>query len=209
MHDFQQDVNRLLRWCQLNRLSINVKKTKFVFHPHSANVENKFNNEIRILNTPVDYVNSYLYLGVNIDNLLTFKKYFSNVLKKISYKLSLLRRIRYMVTLKASLDITKTMFCSNIVDYGNIFLSSCIENDINGIQTLQNRALRCCHTVQNYRDEHVVDLHKGLVINYGEGGLQNGRGGHVKFYPYEKGGGGGTEKVLAMLKGGGAQQVLG
>ena len=30
----------------------------------------------------------------------------------------------------------------------------------------------------------------------GEGG-----GGHVKFYPYEKGGGG-TKKVLAMLKGG-------
>ena len=29
---------------------------------------------------------------------------------------------------------------------------------------------------------------KGLVTNYGEGGLQNGMGGHVKFYPYEKGG---------------------
>ena len=40
---------------------------------------------------------------------------------------------------------------------------------------------------------------KGLVTNYGEGGLQNGRGGHVKFYPYEKGG---AEKVLAVLKGG-------
>ena len=34
-------------------------------------------------------------------------------------------------------------------------------------------------------------------------GLQNGRGGggHVKFYPYKKGGG--AEKVLAMLNGGG------
>ena len=42
-------------------------------------------------------------------------------------------------------------------------------------------------------------FHKGLVTNYGEGGLQNGRGGHVKFYPYEKGG---AETVLAMLKGG-------
>ena len=35
-----------------------------------------------------------------------------------------------------------------------------------------------------------LNIHKGLVTNYGEGGLQNGRGGHVKFYPYEKGGGG-------------------
>ena len=31
----------------------------------------------------------------------------------------------------------------------------------------------------------------------------------MKFYPYEKGRGGGAEKVLAMMKGGGAQQVLG
>ena len=30
------------------------------------------------------------------------------------------------------------------------------------------------------------------------GGLQNGRGWHIQFYPYEKGGG---YKVLAMLKG--------
>ena len=40
----------------------------------------------------------------------------------------------------------------------------------------------------------------------GGGGLQNGRGGgHVKFYPYHRTGerGGGAEKVLAMLKGGG------
>ena len=33
----------------------------------------------------------------------------------------------------------------------------------------------------------------------GRGGLQNGRGGHVKFYPYKKGG---AQKVIAMLKGG-------
>ena len=41
---------------------------------------------------------------------------------------------------------------------------------------------------------------KGLVTNYGEGG------GHVKFYPYEKGGGksfshseGGAQKVLGLF----------
>ena len=43
---------------------------------------------------------------------------------------------------------------------------------------------------------------KGLVTNYGEGGggLQNGGGGHVKFYPYKKGGG--LKKFETMLRGG-------
>ena len=47
---------------------------------------------------------------------------------------------------------------------------------------------------------------KGLVTNYGEGGggLQNGRGGHVKFYPYEKGG----RKSFSHAEGGG-QNVSG
>ena len=46
----------------------------------------------------------------------------------------------------------------------------------------------------------------GLVINYGEGGLQNGRGGGgaSKFVSLQKGGG----DVLAMLKGGGDTKVL-
>ena len=42
-------------------------------------------------------------------------------------------------------------------------------------------------------------LPKGLVTNYGEGGLQNGRGGPREVLPLRKGGGG---EVLAMLKGG-------
>ena len=46
---------------------------------------------------------------------------------------------------------------------------------------------------------------KGLVTNYREGGLQNGRGGTWSFTPRK----GGAEKVLAVLKGGGAQKVLG
>ena len=34
-----------------------------------------------------------------------------------------------MITVKAALDITKTMCCS-IIDYGNIFLSSCYNNNL-------------------------------------------------------------------------------
>ena len=98
----------------MNRLSINVKKTKLVFHPHSQNVENNLNDVITISNDPVGYVNTYLYLGIDIDSGLTFKQYYGNMLKKISYKLHLLRRFRHMLTYKAAIDIIKTMFCSKL-----------------------------------------------------------------------------------------------
>ena len=44
----------------------------------------------------------------------------------------------------------------------------------------------------------------------GRGGATKREGGHVKFYPYEKGGGGGAENVLAMLnRGGGGTKGFG
>ena len=52
---------------------------------------------------------------------------------------------------------------------------------------------------------YVYSLHsfsfvpKGLVTNYREGGLKNGRGGAREVLPQRKGG---AEKVLAILKGG-------
>ena len=56
-------------------------------------------------------------------------------------------------------------------------------------------------TSQAQRGE-AVGAHKGLVTNHGEGGggYKTGGGGHMKFYPYEKGGG--AENVLAMQEGG-------
>ena len=52
-------------------------------------------------------------------------------------------------------------------------------------------------------------LDKGVVANYGEGGATKRErgGGHVKFYPYEKGGGGGGKSFSHSE--GGAQKVLG
>ena len=57
-------ITRLVVWCQRNRLSINVKKTKLVFYPASQNAINDVNNVINMQGTAVDYVSSYLYLGI-------------------------------------------------------------------------------------------------------------------------------------------------
>ena len=45
-----------------------------------------------------------------------------------------------------------------------------------------------------------------LITGRGGGGLQNGRGGHMKFYPYEKGGSG---KSFSHAEGGGHKKFWG
>ena len=70
-----------------------------------------------------------------------------------------------MITVKAALDITKTMICS-VIDYGNIFLSSCDNNNLNDLQILQNGALRCAYCIKNPVDEHVEDLHSRSIVKY-------------------------------------------
>ena len=99
-----------------------------------------------------------MYLGVDIDSMLTFKNHYSNTFKNVSHKLFILRKLRYMINVKVALDITKTMLCS-VIDYGNIFLSSINEADLSDIHILQNNAIRCSYGVSDSRDEHIHDLH--------------------------------------------------
>ena len=43
-------------------------------------------------------------------------------------------------------------------------------------------------TLRAVQEQQYFDKPKGVVTNYGEGGATKREGGHVKFYPYEKGG---------------------
>ena len=61
-----------------------------------------------------------------------------------------------MITVKAALDITKTMLCS-VIEYGNIVLSSCIDADLHDLKVLQNNAIQSCYGISDPRDAHVVD----------------------------------------------------
>ena len=47
----------------------------------------------------------------------------------------------------------------SIIDYGNMFISTCNLQYLSDLQVLQNHALRCCYSVNDPRDEHMVDLH--------------------------------------------------
>ena len=68
-------LQRLYRWCQINKLTINFKKTKhmMIFRNNIA-MNNMENSTVRIENNILDNVTSYHYLGIDLDSNLTFDK---------------------------------------------------------------------------------------------------------------------------------------
>ena len=92
------ELKKLYEWLCINRLSLNISKTKFViFH-----VPNKPKYPITILinNKAIDEVKYIKYLGVTLDAQLSFKYHIDELTKKISRGIGLLYKLQPFVTTK-------------------------------------------------------------------------------------------------------------
>ena len=141
---YQQDMERVVDWCIGNELTMNIDKTKFQIFPTNRriDVEQMANTHVIQIGTDtLKHVRLYKYLGVEIDNLLSMKQHAKNILKVGAHKLFMLRHIRKVLTMHASILIFKSVFIG-VLDYGSIFVSSIPEEMKEDIQILQNNALR-------------------------------------------------------------------
>ena len=144
----QHDLNNVANWCKGNKLSINIKKTKGMLLGTRSMVKkrNEF-PKLKIQGTTIDYVFQYKYLGVTIDEILSFRAHLNNTIKMVAHKISLLNKIRDYITEGAAVTIYKSMILPYL-DYGDIFYINSNCNQVKKLQTLQNRALRTCFRPQ-------------------------------------------------------------
>ena len=83
----------------------------------------------------------YKYLGVVLDDGLTWKTHVDYISVKVGKRLGLLHRIREDLTANASNLIYKS-FILPILDYCDSVWACCSRGDINGLERLQNQAAR-------------------------------------------------------------------
>ena len=105
-------------------------------------------------NEPLQYVDSYKYLGVTLDNHLTYNTHLNNTIKITAYKLHQLGMIRRYITEGAALQIYKTMVLPYL-DYGDIFIIGANKSKLAKMQRLQNRGLKMCQDIisaHGYKD---------------------------------------------------------
>ena len=151
------DLSKFKDWCDGNKLTINIKKTKYVIFGLKSQIKEIRHHNLHINNHYLDRVNSYKYLGVTLDSCLTYSRHMENCLNMSSHKVFLLSKIRKYITRDAALRIYKTMILP-IMEYGDVLYDGCIQRLTSKFQTMQNRCLRIC----NYEPYHVpvIFLHE-------------------------------------------------
>ena len=85
------DINRISSWMQENKLFLHMSKTEYVAHQR---LKREDSISLSCNESSLTESESFKYLGVVIDQHLSFNNHIQHVVNKVSRKLGALRRLR-------------------------------------------------------------------------------------------------------------------
>ena len=76
------------QWFQTNKLTLNARKTKFMLFGSPPKLKNSDPLVIKINDEIIEEVTVFKYLGVQLDNILSFANHFDYIIRKVNSKLA-------------------------------------------------------------------------------------------------------------------------
>ena len=77
-----------------NKLSLNVKKTKFMIFPYRQRKKDNLIPNLKINAEPIDWVTEFNFLGLTIDEQLSWSPHIQKISNKISRTLGIMNRLK-------------------------------------------------------------------------------------------------------------------
>ena len=111
-------LNKSNKWFQSNKLSLNLKKSNFMlFGTH--NKTKKYNNRFKLHldNEEISHVDAYKFLGLTVDQSLTWNNHINGLSKKCSSNIGTLNKVKNFLPESALLSLYNTLILSHI-NYG-------------------------------------------------------------------------------------------
>ena len=155
----QSDLYKVNRWCKINNMAINPKKTTCMILCTKQKHTNSKVLTLKIGNAEIENVTSQKLLGVYIDNCLTWKTHIDKTCNKLSSKLFLLRRIGSYLSLEMK-QMFYTAYITPILDYGCITWQHACKSDLNRLTKIQKRTARII-LHKSWKDD-AIELIKNL-----------------------------------------------
>ena len=137
-----QDLDRLAQWLYEHKLTLNISKSKFMLigGPRKLNTLEEFT--LIIKEKELDRVNSFKYLGVIINENLSWTDHVDYIKTKVSQRLGVLQRIKHLLPRNTRELFVKAMVLP-ILDYADVTWGDKSNTTLmNKIQLLQNKAAK-------------------------------------------------------------------
>ena len=132
--EINKELEKLNLWFKLNKLTLNVDKTKCMFF-HKRRAVPSIN--LSMNNIPIDIVPHFNYLGIILDKHLSWKTHITMVTGKLSKISGILNRLKYIYPTHILLIIYKSLFVPHI-NYGSLVWGQ----NFNSISKLQKKVIR-------------------------------------------------------------------
>ena len=140
INEINSQLNLLSQWFILNKLSLNVSKTKFILFTSQHNTPIP-NRDLIINGEVIESVDSIKFLGVIIDKNFKWKEHISHKCNTIAKTLSVFTRIRHFIPT----EILKVLYHSLItphLTYGIVAWGMMDTKESKRLSILQKRAIR-------------------------------------------------------------------
>ena len=136
-----EELKLITKWFQTNKLSLNIEKTKCIlFHKPRKKLDNS-QNVLHIDNNQIEKVNEIKFLGVFIDNHLSWKTHINAKSNQILKANSILSRLKNFVPIPILTTIYNSLILPHlsyaIASWGNIN-----NKEMKRLTLLQKRAIR-------------------------------------------------------------------
>ena len=150
------ELDRIHHWLAYNKLSLNVNKTKFIiFHNRHKEILREY--AFKINNMDIKQVESFNFLGITLNENLTWKTHTDMVSSKIARYLGIMKKLKTFIPPYILKSIYNSLILPHL-SYGILAWSFCPSRLVN----LQKRAIRL---ISNSKyNAHSEPLFKSLSI---------------------------------------------
>jgi hypothetical protein len=158
------ELGKIADWMKSNKLSINISKTFYVLFRPTKNIIP--NIALSIDGNEIVKVSSIKFLGITIDDKLSWKVHIKNLECKISALIGILSKIRYKINSDVS-NLIYEAFIMSQLNYCNIIWSSGYKTNVRKLENLQARALKICNRLdyKTSKDKTFIILNRISLTN--------------------------------------------
>ena len=155
-----EDLKLIFEWLCSNRLSLNVSKTEFIiFKPPRKNLKERIT--LKLNGVTLYESNTIKYLGIIMDDRLTWKHHISELSKKLSKSIGVIYKMRKLCHQRVQLSLYFSLVHSYL-NYGTCVWGNAAENYLNKIRILQKKVIRIISNAEF--NDHSSPLFKALKV---------------------------------------------